>query len=132
MVRWSSDWQRGWSNATGKTSPQVVQSCWQATQRTGINVESKLLLFEYAFETMGVVRVDLKTDARNEQSRRAIEALGAQFEGVLRGWSESHAPGEQSLLRDSAMFSVIASEWPRVKSHLIKRLAGRDRSPEDR
>ncbi len=103
-----------------------------SAQRTGINVEAKLLLFEYAFETMGVVRVDLKTDARNERSRRAIEALGARFEGVLRSWSESHAPLEQGLLRDSAMFSVLASEWPTVKSHLIRRMAGEDRSSASR
>lgn len=94
-----------------------------SAQRTGINVEAKLLLLEYAFETLGVVRVDLKTDARNERSRRAIERLGAQFEGVLRNWSQSHAPGEQGLLRDSAMFSVIASEWPATKATLCRRLA---------
>jgi RimJ/RimL family protein N-acetyltransferase len=69
-----------------------------------------------------VVRVDLKTDARNERSRLAIERLGAQFEGVLRNWSQSHAPGEEGRLRDSAMFSVIASDWPTVRSHLYARL----------
>lgn len=90
--------------------------------RTGINVEAKLLLLQHAFETMGVVRVDLKTDARNERSRRAIEGLGARFEGVLRHWSPSHAPGEEGLLRDSAMFSVIAPEWPTVKASLRDRL----------
>jgi RimJ/RimL family protein N-acetyltransferase len=55
-----------------------------SAQRTGINVEAKLVLLEYAFETLSVIRVDLKTDARNERSRRAIECLGAQFVGVLR------------------------------------------------
>src|SRR5450759_2795788 len=79
-----------------------------SAQRTGINVEAKLLLLEHAFETLGVVRVDLKTDARNERCRRAIERLGAQFEGVLR---------------DSAMFSVIATEWPTTKATLCRRLA---------
>jgi RimJ/RimL family protein N-acetyltransferase len=93
-----------------------------SAQRTGINVEAKLLLMEYAFESLGVVRVDLKTDARNERSRLAIERLGAQFEGVLRNWSQSHAPGEEGRLRDSAMFSVIASDWPTVRSHLYARL----------
>lgn len=93
-----------------------------SAQRTGINVKAKLLLLEYAFETLGLVRVDLKTDARNERSRRAIERLGARFEGVLRHWSPSHAPGEEGLLRDSAMFSVIAAEWPATKTSLRRRL----------
>jgi RimJ/RimL family protein N-acetyltransferase len=91
-------------------------------QRTGINVESKMLLFTHAFEQLGVARVDLKTDARNERSRRAIEGLGARFEGVLRSWSESWAPGERGRLRDSAMFSVVAAEWPSCKAHLGDRL----------
>jgi RimJ/RimL family protein N-acetyltransferase len=94
-----------------------------SAQRTGINVEAKLMLFEYAFENLSVVRVDLKTDARNDRSRRAIGALGAHFEGVLRQWSQSHAPGEEGRLRDSAMFSVIASEWPAAKAALRSRLA---------
>jgi N-acetyltransferase len=94
-----------------------------SAQRTGINTEAKLLLLEYAFETVGVARADFKTDARNEQSRRAIERLGAHFEGVLRQWSPSYVPGEEGLLRDSAMFSVIATEWPAVKATLRARLA---------
>jgi N-acetyltransferase len=94
-----------------------------SAQGTGINAEAKLLLFGYAFETLGVVRVDLKTDARNERSRRAIAATGATFEGVLRSWSPSRVPGEEGRLRDSAMFSVIAAEWPAVKSALAARVA---------
>ncbi|MGA3154416.1 MAG: GNAT family N-acetyltransferase [Streptosporangiaceae bacterium] len=94
-----------------------------SAQRTGINAEAKLLLLEHAFEALGVVRVDLKTDARNEQCRRALERLGARFEGVLRSWSPSHAPGEAGLLRDSAMFSVIAAEWPATRAALRGRLA---------
>jgi N-acetyltransferase len=93
-----------------------------SAQRTGINVESKLLLFKHAFEHFGVARVDLKTDARNERSRKAIAALGAQFEGVLRQWSQSWAPGEEGQLRDTAMFSVIDSEWSSCEVHLRKRL----------
>lgn len=96
-----------------------------SAQRTGINTEAKFLLLRYAFETLGVARVDLKTDARNERSRRAIERLGARFEGVLRNWSPSRAPGEASQLRDSAMFSIIATEWPDVKSALRARIDGR-------
>lgn len=91
-------------------------------QRTGINVEAKLLLFSYAFETLRVARVDLKTDARNRRSRRALGRLGAHFEGVLRCWSPSRAPGEEGRLRDSAMFSVIAPEWPSTRARLLARL----------
>ncbi len=74
-------------------------------------------------------RVDIKTDARNVRSRRAIEALGATFEGVLRSWSMSWAPGEEGRLRDSAMYSVIAPEWEAVRSRLTARLAGRSPGP---
>jgi N-acetyltransferase len=95
-----------------------------SAQGTGINAEAKLLLFTHAFEMLGVVRVDLKTDARNERSRRAIASVGAHFEGVLRNWSASWAPGEEGKLRDSAIFSVIAAEWPTVKSSLAARVAG--------
>jgi N-acetyltransferase len=94
-----------------------------SAQGTGINAEAKLLLLGHAFETLGVARVDLRTDARNEQSRRAIAGLGAQFEGVLRSSSPSRAPGEEGMLRDSAMFSVIAAEWPAVKAALATRIA---------
>lgn len=94
-----------------------------SAQGTGINAEAKLLLFSYAFETLGVARVDLKTDARNERSRQAIARTGARFEGVLRAWSASWAPGEEGLLRDSAVFSVIPAEWPRVREKLADRVA---------
>jgi RimJ/RimL family protein N-acetyltransferase len=94
-----------------------------SVQGTGINQEAKLLLFRHAFEEWRAVRVDLKTDARNMRSRAAIEALGARFEGVLRNWSQSWAPGEEGQLRDSAMYSVIASEWPECRRRLEERLA---------
>ena len=93
-----------------------------SAQRTGINVEAKLLLSEYAFETLKVARLGFSTDARNERSRRALQDLGARFEGVLRHWSPSRAPGEDGLLRDSAIFSVVASEWPAAKAALYRRL----------
>ena len=93
-----------------------------SAERTGINVEAKLLLLTYAFETLRLARVDLKTDARNQRSRQAIAGLGATFEGVLRQWSPSRAPGEEGGLRDSAMFSVVASEWPAVQATLRARL----------
>jgi RimJ/RimL family protein N-acetyltransferase len=112
----------------GRDSLRALQIgfTWLAAsaQGTGINAEAKLLLLTYAFETLRVVRVDLSTDARNSRSRRAIAALGARFEGVLRSWSASWAPGEEGRLRDSAMFSVIADEWPAVKSSLATRVTG--------
>jgi RimJ/RimL family protein N-acetyltransferase len=115
----------------GRSEPCAVEIgfTWLAAsaQGTGINVEAKLLLFRYAFEQLGVARVDLKTDARNERSRRAIEGLGAHFEGVLRSWSQSWAPGEEGQLRDSAMYSVIASEWASCEDHLHKRLSHSER-----
>jgi len=101
-----------------------------SAQGSGINTEAKLLLMSHAFTSLRVARVDFKTDARNTRSRRAIEALGVTFEGVLRNWSMSWAPGEEGLLRDSAMYSVTAPEWNAVRSRLIARLArhcpGRD------
>jgi RimJ/RimL family protein N-acetyltransferase len=116
--------QRAWADS-GRLRAIEIGFTWLAAsaQGTGINAEAKLLLFTYAFETLGVVRVDLKTDARNKHSRAAIAALGAQFEGVLRSWSPSWVPGEEGKLRDSALFSVIEAEWPTVKSALAARVA---------
>ena len=86
--------------------------------RSGINVEQKLLLLGHAFETLGCVRVELKTDARNERSRAAMAALPAQFEGVLRNHMIVPDVGQ----RDSAYFSVIDAEWPAVRANLERRL----------
>lgn len=110
----------------GRQDLRAIEIGWTwlaaSAQGTGINLEAKFLLLTYAFETLGVARVDLKTDARNERSRRAIEGLGAHCEGVLRNWSPSRASGEAEMLRDSAMYSVVAAEWPAVKSALRARL----------
>ncbi|WP_205325537.1 GNAT family N-acetyltransferase [Glycomyces sp. YM15] len=94
-----------------------------SAQGTGLNTEAKLLLFRHAFTAFGVERVDLKTDARNARSRAAIEAVGATFEGVLRNWSRSWAPGEDGRLRDSAIFSITRPEWLEVEAALEERLA---------
>jgi len=94
-----------------------------SAQGTGINTEAKFLLFDNAFVGWDVARVDLKTDARNSRSRAAIAGVGAQFEGVLRNWSRSWAPGEDGRLRDSAMFSIVAPEWPACRARLRERLA---------
>lgn len=87
--------------------------------RSGINVEQKLLLFGHAFETLECVRVELKTDARNERSRAAMAALPAQFEGVMRNHMIVPDVGQ----RDSAYYSVIAEEWPAVRINLERRLS---------
>ncbi len=109
-----------------RAEPSAVEIGWTwlagSAQGTGINLESKLLLIRHAFEQLGVARVDLKTDARNERSRRAIEGLGAHFEGILRNWSRSWAPGEEGQLRDSAMYSIVDSEWPACEERLRNRL----------
>lgn len=108
------------------SAPYAVEigGTWLAAsaQRSGINVEAKLLLLGHAFQAWDMARVDFKTDARNARSRAAIEGLGATFEGVLRRWQPSHVPGEEGRLRDSAMYSITADEWPDVRRHLTRRL----------
>jgi RimJ/RimL family protein N-acetyltransferase len=86
--------------------------------RTGANVETKLLMFSRAFETLGCVRVELKTDARNERSRGAMVRLPARFEGIMRKHQITPDVGQ----RDSAYFSVIDDEWPAVRAALETRL----------
>jgi N-acetyltransferase len=85
---------------------------------TGANVEAKLLMLGHAFEVWGCRRVELKTDALNERSRRAIEALGATFEGVHR----KHMLVRGGENRDSAWYSVLDDEWPDVRERLTTRL----------
>jgi RimJ/RimL family protein N-acetyltransferase len=97
---------------------------WVATafQRTGSNREAKLLQLTHAFETLGANRVEFKTHARNERSRTALAGIGATFEGIFR----NHMIMPDGSIRDSAYFSVIAEEWPVVKTGLQASLA-RDR-----
>ena len=85
---------------------------------TGANVEAKLLMLEDAFERLGCRRVELKTDALNERSRRALEALPAQFEGIHR----KHMLVRGGENRDSAWYSVVDDEWPAVRANLLRRL----------
>ncbi|WP_062648261.1 GNAT family N-acetyltransferase [Streptomyces maremycinicus] len=122
----TSYWEpRSWRD-DGRLDAVEVGFTWLAgsAQGTGINAEAKLLLFRHAFARWGVSRVDLKTDARNTRSRAAITSVGARFEGVLRNWSRSWAPGEEDRLRDSAIFSITAEEWPRCERRLAERVAG--------
>ena len=95
-------------------------------QRTAVNTEAKLLMLSHAFEVWQVHRVAICTDARNERSRTAITRLGAQFEGVLR----NHRPAAGHAVavggaRDTAVYSIIATEWPDVRAGLLARLAAR-------
>ncbi|PWI18257.1 N-acetyltransferase [Streptomyces sp. Act143] len=127
VVGTTSYWEpRSWLSEDRLDAIEIGFS-WLArsAQGTGVNAESKYLLLRHAFETWGVSRVDLKTDARNARSRAAIESVGARFEGVLRNWSRSWAPGEDGRLRDSAIFSITAEEWPRVRGRLAERVAAR-------
>jgi N-acetyltransferase len=89
-----------------------------AAWRTGANVEAKLLQLGHAFETLGARRVEFKTDALNERSRRALEALPARFEGVFR----QHMLVRGGENRDSAWYSVLDGEWPDVRANLRRRL----------
>ncbi|MFI9563607.1 GNAT family N-acetyltransferase [Streptomyces rishiriensis] len=121
----TSYWEpRSW-RSDDRLDAVEVGFTWLAgsAQGTGVNAEAKLLLFRHAFTQWGVSRVDLKTDARNSRSRAAIESVGARFEGVLRNWSRSWAPGEEDRLRDSAIFSVTAEEWPECERRLTDRVA---------
>ncbi|WP_380280819.1 GNAT family N-acetyltransferase [Kitasatospora purpeofusca] len=124
---------RPWPSGEGLAAVEIGWTWLAASaQGTGVNTEAKYLLFRHAFEQWRVARVDLKTDARNARSRAALAAVGATFEGVLRSWSPSWAPGEAGRLRDSAMFSVTAEEWPRARAHLERRIAqkeARSRAP---
>ena len=94
-----------------------------SAQRTVINTEAKLLMFAHAFDVWGVQRLDLKTDERNERSRRAIERLGASFDGVLRNWQPSVADNEGGMVRSSAMYSIVPDQWPTIRERLQERIA---------
>ena len=87
-------------------------------QRSHVNTACKLLLFEYAFEKLGCKVVGLRTDNFNFRSQRAIEALGAKKDGVIR----HHWVRRDGSVRDTVMYSVLAHEWPDVKKHLLLRL----------
>jgi RimJ/RimL family protein N-acetyltransferase len=97
-----------------------VGSTWyrKSVQRTSLNTLCKLLLLTHAFDTLNCIAVEFRTHAANHQSRRAIERLGAKHDGVLR----SHQIASNGTLRDTYVYSIIASEWPAVKAHLAREL----------
>jgi N-acetyltransferase len=90
-------------------------------QRTAINTEAKYLMLRHAFEKLGCIRVEFKTDSLNEKSRRALLRIGAKEEGTFRNHMIVHG----GRYRHSVYFSVIESEWPEVKARLEERLSGR-------
>lgn len=89
-------------------------------QRTAVNTEAKYLLLRHAFEVLGAVRVQLKTDERNGRSRRAIERLGARFEGILRNYQTRW----DGFVRNTAMYALTDADWPGIRARLEARLAG--------
>jgi N-acetyltransferase len=114
-----------WWGGTALPDEVEIGGTWLAAsaQRTAVNTEAKYLLLSNAFDRWNVHRVSICTDARNTPSRTAILRIGAAFEGILRNHRGSYAPGEEnSVARDSAMYSVIRSDWPTVKTALEARL----------
>jgi RimJ/RimL family protein N-acetyltransferase len=102
--------------------PDVVEIgfTWLAgsAQRTPVNTEAKLLMMGHAFEVWEVHRVALRTDVRNARSRAAIERIGGQLDGIVR----ADRPGADDTVRTSALFSILAAEWPATKARMTARL----------
>ncbi len=99
------------------SGPRVeIGATWiaRSVQRTPLNTEAKLLLLGHAFDALGCLAVELRTHFMNQQSRRAIERLGAKLDGILR----SHQRARDGSIRDTCVYSVIPSEWPAVRAHL--------------
>ncbi len=98
-----------------------IGSTWyaQSTQRSALNTECKRLLLGHAFDALECIAVEFRTHRLNTQSRRAIERLGAQLDGVLR----AHQRSPNGTLRDTAVYSIVAAEWPTVRAHLDWQLA---------
>ena len=115
-----------WPAASARAAPDgcEIGYTWIAPQaiRSAVNTEAKLLMLAHAFEQWGVHRVCFHTDVRNERSRNALLRIGARFEGVLR----AHRLSADTKPRDSARYSIIASEWPQVRAHLQDKLAARN------
>jgi N-acetyltransferase len=105
-----------------------IGSTWYArsVQRTPLNTECKLLLLTHGFETLHCIAIEFRTHFFNQQSRRAIERLGAKLDGILR----NHQVAANGTLRDTCVYSIIAGEWPTVKAHLTFQLS-RPRAPKE-
>jgi RimJ/RimL family protein N-acetyltransferase len=107
-------------NVDGANRRVEIGSTWyaQRVQRSALNTECKLMLLTHAFETLNCIAVEFRTHRLNTQSRRAIERLGAQLDGMLR----SHQISPNGTLRDTAVYSIVAAEWPTVRAHLQHQL----------
>ena len=103
-------------NIDAKNRRVEIGSTWTAVsaQRSALNTQCKRLLLAHAFEALDCIAVEFRTHRLNTQSRRAIERLGAQLDGVLR----AHSRASDGTLRDTAVYSITAPEWPAVRSHL--------------
>lgn len=97
-----------------------IGSTWyrRSVQRTALNTEAKRLLLGHAFDTLHCIAVEFRTHWFNHASRRGIERLGAKLDGVLRSHQINPHPDAQGALRDTCVYSIIASEWPSVRAHL--------------
>jgi N-acetyltransferase len=119
LDRWA--WPQGHPRH-GRSAPDACEIgyTWltRSAIRTAANTEAKLLMLTYAFETWQVLRVCFHTDARNRRSRAALERIGGKFEGILR----AHRMAADYIPRDSVRFSIVAAEWPEVKTRLSQRL----------
>lgn len=103
-------------NVDGANRRVEIGSTWYAkrVQRSPLNTECKRMLLTHAFDTLNCIAVEFRTHRLNTQSRRAIERLGAQLDGMLR----SHQISPNGSLRDTAVYSIVAAEWPTVRAHL--------------
>ena len=97
-----------------------IGSTWYRAnvQRTGLNTECKRLLLAHAFEQLNCIAVEFRTHFFNQQSRRAIERLGAKLDGILRNHAINTHPDAAGALRDTCVYSILNTEWPSVKAHL--------------
>ena len=108
-------------NADAVNKRVEIGATWyrKSVQRTDLNTNCKLLLLTHAFESLDSIAVEFRTHFFNHASRRGIERLGAKLDGILR----NHMIGPDGALRDTCVYSIIASEWPTVKSHLAFQLS---------
>jgi RimJ/RimL family protein N-acetyltransferase len=120
MEYWSWPEESPFKRETGIPDVVEIGATWLAEpfQRSGINTDAKLLMLTHAFDEWKVHRLSLKTDARNEKSRKNIERLGAKFDGILR----AHMPAFDGEIRDTAFYSILKSDWPNVRRQLLARL----------
>ena len=93
-------------------------------RRTAVNTESKFLMLQHAFEKLNCIAVEIRTDALNEVSRKAIQRLGAKQDGILR----NHKIMKNGRIRDTVSYSIIKSEWPEVKEKILQRIVNHDNS----